>query len=72
MVRLAEYILTQALPYVYRIYGFRAYQEDQETLILEHEGESVDKFASDIEYHILVSACKEHMIHQHGYMRGSI
>jgi len=72
MPRLAEYILTQALPYIYRLHGFRVYQENQKTLILEHHGNMVDSFPSDIEYHILVSACKEHMIKEHGYMRGSI
>jgi len=72
MPRLAEDILTQALPYYLRIYGFKVYQENQETLVLEHKDETVDKFPSDIEVHILVEACREHMINSHGYQRGSI
>jgi len=72
MARLAEYILTQSLPYYLRTYGFRVYQEDQDTLVLEHDNETVNKFRSDIEHHILVEACREHMVKCHGYQEGSI
>lgn len=67
MPRLAEYILTQALPYTFRVYGFLVYQEDENTIVLEHEGETVDRFNAMVEYHILINACKDHLVKEHGY-----
>ena len=67
MPRLAEYILTQALPYFFRVFNFRVYQEDSDHVILEHEGQIVDTLDAYVEIRTLVFDCKDHLIREHGY-----
>ena len=67
MPRLAEDLLSQALPYFFRLFNFRVYQEDREHIILEHEGEMVDRFDAYVEIHTLVSDCQDHLTREHGY-----
>lgn len=60
MPRLAEFVLTQALPYYLRIKGFKLYQESQDILVLEHDGDIICRYPADVTVATLVRACEDY------------
>ena len=71
MARLAEEICTKALNH-YAAVGFRLYEYDDHTIVLEHNCGWSDKFTTFAQITAIQNDCRQHLVDAHGYEEDSI